>query len=83
MESLIQQRLAFERERTFGWVAVVLGTLLVAGSVWAAVNGMPIYWLGAVVWGVSTLLGVQRIRRSARTREAFERQHGKNAGVRT
>lgn len=82
MDSLIQQRLAFERDRLFGWLTVALGTLFCAFGVWMTMSGRPWYAFGIAAFAVSIMLGVRRIRRADRTREAFERQHGKNAGVR-
>ncbi|WP_085511135.1 hypothetical protein [Plantibacter flavus] len=83
MDSLIQQRLAFERDRTFGWLAVVFGALFFAWGAWMAWSGTPTYLFGAAACAVGIVLGVQRIRRSGRTREVFEREHGKHAGVRS
>ncbi|MBD8100813.1 hypothetical protein PlfCFBP13513_12020 [Plantibacter flavus] len=82
MDSLVQQRLAFERERTFGWVMITIGLLFVAGSVWFAAAGSPLSWAMAVFWTVWACFGIRRVATSRRTQQAFEREHGATAGVR-
>lgn len=73
MASLVQQRLAFERERFYGWVAVVLGVISAASSAWMIWAGVGAGWM---------IFGVYRLRRARRTRTAFEAEHGPDAGVR-
>lgn len=82
MDSLVQQRLAFERDRTYGWVLIAIGLCFVAGSIWFAVAGNPLSWAMAVWWVVWACFGVRRVMRARRTQQAFEREHGATAGVR-
>ncbi|OAN32079.1 hypothetical protein A4X17_16805 [Plantibacter sp. H53] len=82
MDSLVQQRLAFERERTVGWVMITVGLLFVVGSVWFAAAGAPLSWAMAVFWTVWACFGIRRVVASRRTQQAFEREHGATAGIR-
>lgn len=84
MGSLIQQRLAFERKRLFGWVSVGLGVVGILGSIYFfSTDGRSLYPLStavvAVFWGAN---GVLQLRRAARTKKMFEARHGADAGVR-
>lgn len=82
MASLVQQRLAFERERFYGWVAVVLGVISAASSAWMIWAGVGTGWPALIVGAGWMIFGVYRIRRARRTRTAFEADHGPDAGVR-
>lgn len=82
MASLAQQRLAFERERFYGWVAVVLGVISAATSVGLIWAGIGASWPALVIWAGWIAFGVYRIRRARRTRIAFEAEHGPDAGAR-
>lgn len=84
MESLIQQRLAFERKRLFGWVSIGLAAFGIIGSVFFfSSDGLSLYPLSTVVvalcWGIN---GVVQLRRAAHRKQVFETQHGADAGVR-
>lgn len=84
MESLIQQRLAFERKRLFGWVSVGLAVVGIGGAIWFfSTDGTSFQLLTimvvAVSWGIN---GVLQLRRAAHMRRTFEAQHGVDAGIR-
>jgi uncharacterized membrane protein HdeD (DUF308 family) len=82
MESLVQQRLAFERERLTGWVLFAAGLLFAVGCVWLAFTGMTVSWAMAVFWVVWACFGIRRVMRARRRQRSFELEHGPTAGVR-
>lgn len=80
----MQQRLAFERKRLFGWFSVGLAVVGIGGAIWfLSMSGTSFQLLTtavvAVCWGAN---GVLQLRRAAHTKRAFEAQHGVDAGVR-
>ncbi|MET1051255.1 MAG: hypothetical protein ABWX65_01315 [Mycetocola sp.] len=84
MASLIQQRMAIERQRTFGLIFLVLGgvSLPVAIIVTVASSSSWIPWIQivvALVWIGLGLLGLLRYRREVGT---FTGEHGVDAGKR-
>ncbi|WP_053386895.1 hypothetical protein [Leucobacter japonicus] len=82
MPSLIQQRLAFEREHRYGWWMLVLAVLAGAFAIHRAALGPAWLWIGVLIWVALALLSLRRILRARRARRAFELEHGPDAGIR-
>lgn len=84
MGTLIQQRMAFERDRILGWTAVGGGAFFVIMSIpagWMAGNATSAL-LGTIAGLTALATGLVRVRRANLTRRAFEREHGPAAGLR-
>lgn len=83
MASLIQQRMAIDRQRNFGTTYLVLGITFIVVGIAELSNADTTMWPGAMslVLGIFWLSSgvVQRVK-SERARRAFEAEHGANAG---
>ncbi|WP_203138146.1 hypothetical protein [Microbacterium sp. JZ31] len=82
MESLIQQRIAVERERISALVLLASAVpLLLLGCVLLAFDpGRWYSWLTTAGWVVLCLIAAARYIRARRRIRAFEAAHGKDAG---
>lgn len=80
--SLIQQRMALSRRRSY--VVYTIVTSAVLATAWLTmliVDGNELWrWIGAVVFAASVVYGVIEFRRVRRDTRAFEAQHGARAG---
>ena len=79
--SVIQERIAIDRQRVVGIVLVCLGVLGTGLGVWSSVAGGPGVPVSAVVFAAWVVGGVVALRRSRQRRLALEREHGAGAGV--
>jgi hypothetical protein len=83
MASLIQQRMAIDRQRIFGTLSIIVGGLFLTIAIVDLVT-----FRGAQVTGYlylvlavgSFVLGFTRRARSTRARRTFEAENGKDAG---
>lgn len=82
MTSLIQQRIAIDRERVIGTVYTALGSLMLSlGLVMAIIEPSQwSRWAFMVVWAGFAAVGVRKLAAARRTRRAFESEHGVDAG---
>lgn len=80
--SLIQQRIAIDRQRTFGVVFLSLaGALFLIGAFSLATNPeREFLWTGVIIFGANTVLGVITLVSASFKRRAFEAEHGTRAG---
>jgi hypothetical protein len=79
--SVIQRRIAIDRERVVGIVLVCLGAVGTGAGVWSSLAGGPGVPVSAVVFAAWVVGGVAALLRSRRRRLALEREHGPGAGV--
>ena len=79
--SVIQERIAIDRQRVVGIVLVCLGVLGTGLGLWSSVAGGPGVPVSAVVFAAWVVGGVVALRRSRQRRLALEREHGPGAGV--
>lgn len=81
--SLIQQRIAIERQCVLGTIQVIIGGLgLVSGTIlWLMDPSRWVGWLFIVVWLVFVISGVVRLARYRAARREFESEHGVGAGT--
>lgn len=82
MESLIQQRIAIERERSSALVLISLAVplLLICGVLLAVDVGRWSSWLTTAANAVLSAVAVTRLLRARRTIREFEATHGRDAG---
>jgi drug/metabolite transporter (DMT)-like permease len=83
MASLIQRRMALDRQRWSGTLSMVLGALFVLIGVADLVTGGGSRWLGiaALLFGVvSAVCGVAARRKATVARHVFEAENGQDAG---
>ena len=80
--SLIQQRIAIERQRVFGTIYVISGGLgLVLGAIlWVTDPSYWVSWSLIVVWLVFAISGVVRLVQYRRALREFESANGVGAG---
>ena len=80
--SLIQQRIAIERQRVFGTIYVISGGLgLVLGAIlWVTDPSYWVSWYLIVVWLVFAISGAVRLVRYRRALRDFESANGVGAG---
>ncbi|RUR03087.1 hypothetical protein [Labedella endophytica] len=81
--SLIQQRMAITRDRTYGIVMTVLALLIAASGIARAVgeaNDPLLAWLLAGVSLALAAISAVRALRATRRLRAFEAEHGAEAG---
>jgi hypothetical protein len=83
MASLVQQRMALERRRSFGIIWLVLGVLYCAGAVvQVSTDGRHVWWANLAIGCAWIGVGYVELRRSQRALTAFEAEHGADAGRR-
>ena len=82
MASLIQQRMAFERERFFGITLAVSGGIFVAVAFWNITRADALWYpiLMGILFSVIFVIGLVQVARSTRRLRRFEAEHGKDAG---
>ncbi|KJQ55607.1 hypothetical protein [Microbacterium sp. SA39] len=81
--SLIQQRIAFARRRSFALYTLISSTVIaIAWFLILIIDGNDfLRWLGALVFAFSAIYGIIEFRRVRRDILAFEKQHGAGAGA--
>jgi polyferredoxin len=80
--SLIQQRIAIDRQRTMGIVFTAFGAAMVVLQVLSLLTrGFSLITLPTLLlWSAACGIGVYRLIRAKRSRLAFEAEHGPDAG---
>lgn len=83
MASLIQQRMAIDRQRTFARIYIVLGAFFfLAGPVQLIVSktSSPSGWFTLAIGAMWLILGLVQRGKSNKSRQEFEAEHGEHAG---
>lgn len=80
--SLIQQRIAIDRQRTIGLIFLVLaGALFLLGAFSLATDPeREFLWTGVIVFGANAVMGAVTLIGASSKRRAFEAEHGAGAG---
>jgi len=81
--SLIQQRMALQRRRSFALYTIVFSAVMVAGwVVMIVLDPNALYrWIGPVVFGAGVITGILELRKARRAIGEFEGRHGSRAGL--
>lgn len=81
--SLIQQRMALQRRRSFAIYSIVFSAVMVAGWVVTLVLDPSALcrWIGPAVFGAGVLIGIFELRKARRAIGEFEGRHGRCAGL--
>lgn len=81
--SLIQQRMALQRQRNIALYTSVLSAVMFAG--WAVTiaidSSAPYRWISLAVFGAGVGFGVSQMRKVRRAISEFEGRHGSGAGL--
>lgn len=81
--SLIQQRMALQRQRNFTLYTIVFSVVMFAG--WAVTiaidSSAPYRWISLVVFGAGVGVGIFELRKARRAIGEFEGRHGRRAGL--
>lgn len=82
MESLVMRRIALDRERTFGRIQLAVGIAFLAFGVIIVLgeSNRMLAVLQVAVGVVWVLLGIRQVRRASRNEQAFDLEHGVDAG---
>lgn len=80
--SLIQQRIAIDRQRLSGViVSLGAGVLFIVGAIGLALDPERHFlWIGVIIFGANTIAGVVTLITAESKRRAFEARHGATAG---
>lgn len=81
--SLIQQRMALQRQRNFALYMIVFSAIMTAAWGFVVVlDPSGLYrWISLAVFGIGVIIGVFELRKARRAIGEFEGRHGRHAGL--